>query len=438
MAKGKIVSIANQRVQDLPRSCQLPTIEPFRKRANERHAGVTGKIRREMAPFLWYSVMGIPQSINPDDDPFVQLLLMIDFLQRKLLGINQKPEVASKTREDISDTARLGYEVGKKAATVLNCAVNTKLHRTMRHISDHYLDFGCFRKGATDGNETLHKATKLAYRSTNKQLSKIAPQLLSARAIIETKKHDAHGSQSRSQLLLTRRPVVLSNKNMPEPCTAQEAAESVIPEGHVDRFVLLLEQDIEDTDSSEDAEKAITRSLQPSTNLAIYRVAKSIRFLATVPWCLEQSFSQTIYAGYNVFGYARQDAIQYKKDGGQIHFGVVQAIFSHAATAKSRIALVRRLEATTPDNGNVKVVLEFGNERLKYVQYKGDVKLDCVLPSSLFRPAMLIPDPWVVSKLYGLQRRMNDLPDTPTTRKNMRFFEVAGFKYTSLPEQVCV
>ncbi|CDF39310.1 unnamed protein product [Chondrus crispus] len=84
---------------------------------------------------------------------------------------------------------------------------------------------------------------------------------------------------------------------MPEPCTAQEAAESVVPEGHVDRLVLLMEQDIEDTDSSGDAEKAITRSLQPSTNLAIWRVAKSIRFLATVPWCLEQSFSQTIYAG---------------------------------------------------------------------------------------------------------------------------------------------
>ena len=72
------------------------------------------------------------------------------------------------------------------------------------------------------------------------------------------------------------------------------------------------------------------------------------------------------------------------------------------------------------------------------MQWNGDVKLDCVSPASYVRPVMLIPDPWVVSKLHGPEKRMNDLPDTPKTRKMLRFFEVASYKYTSVAEQVCV
>ena len=307
----------------------------------------------------------------------------------------------------------------------------------MRHISDHYLDYGCFRKGSTDDNETLHKETKKAYRSTNKQLSKIAPQLLSARAIIESNKDDVDCSPSRSQLLLSRRPVVMMDKNISAPSTAAKAVDSADPVSEVSRLVFLMEQDMEDAESEEAAERAILESLHPSTNFPTWRVAKSVRFLATVPWCLDQSFWQNIYAGSSVFGYPRQDAIQYNKDG-QFHFGIVQAIFCHAATENNRIALVRRLGATSPESGNVKVVHQFGNRRLKYVRWNGDVKLDCVSSTSYVRPVMLIPDLWVVSKLHGTEKRMNDLPDTPKTRKMIRFFEVASYKYTSIAEQVCV
>ena len=72
------------------------------------------------------------------------------------------------------------------------------------------------------------------------------------------------------------------------------------------------------------------------------------------------------------------------------------------------------------------------------MRWNGDVKLDCVSSTSYVRPVMLIPDLWVVSKLHGPEKRMNDLPDTPKTRKMIRFFEVASYKYTSIAEQVCV
>ena len=137
----------------------------------------------------------------------------------------------------------------------------------MRHISDHYLDYGCFRKGSTDDNETLQKETKKAYRSTNKQLSKIAPQLLSARAIIETNKDDVNCSHSRSQLLLSLRPVVVVDKSISAPSTAAEAVDSADRVSEVSRLVFLMEQDMEDAESAEDAERAILESLHPSTNV---------------------------------------------------------------------------------------------------------------------------------------------------------------------------
>lgn len=88
--------------------------------------------------------MGIPRTINPDYC-LVQLLLKIDYLQRILLGINREPQFARKTRQDIESIGRLAFEVGKQTSITLQCSVNTKLHRIMRHSPDHFLDYGCFR-----------------------------------------------------------------------------------------------------------------------------------------------------------------------------------------------------------------------------------------------------------------------------------------------------
>lgn len=93
-SKGDVVKISNQRLLDAPRSAQLPSFQPFRKVPGEKQAGITGKMRRDTAPFLWYALMGIPNQTPPDDDPLVQLLLTVDFIQQELLGINRKPDFA--------------------------------------------------------------------------------------------------------------------------------------------------------------------------------------------------------------------------------------------------------------------------------------------------------------------------------------------------------
>lgn len=63
--------------------------------------------------------------------------------------------------------------------------MTTKMHLIMRHITDHFFDDSCIRRGATDDNDTIHKFTKKACGSTNKHLMSIVSQILKDRVHIE-------------------------------------------------------------------------------------------------------------------------------------------------------------------------------------------------------------------------------------------------------------
>jgi len=230
--KCDIVSIANQRILDAPQGAQLSRFQPFRKHAGEKNAGVTGQVRREVSPFLRGTVMGIPYNTAPDNDEMTQLLLLVDFLQCQLLGINKPPSFAARTEQQVEEIAAICFEVGQQVVECLDTFVTTKLHRLMRHTKDHFLDYGCFRKGATDANETLHKATKKAYRSTNRHLSNVAPQLLSARTRIEISSEDQElqlgFTMAAPKPLLTRYAVVSAQQSGNEDKTKRtEATERI-------------------------------------------------------------------------------------------------------------------------------------------------------------------------------------------------------------------
>ena len=64
-----------------------------------------------------------------------------------------------------------------------------------------------------------------------------------------------------------------------------------------------------------------------------------------------------------------------------------------------------------------------------------NVRVDCVDSHSLMRCIVLVPDPWVVSRLYGREKCVAYVPDTVRSRKQMAFFEIAGYKYTSFDEK---
>lgn len=62
-----LVSILNERYAVIPPSARLPYLLPFRLKSDDLHAGMSGKIRRLSAPFLWLCVLGVSDK-DPDED----------------------------------------------------------------------------------------------------------------------------------------------------------------------------------------------------------------------------------------------------------------------------------------------------------------------------------------------------------------------------------
>lgn len=60
-------------------------------------AGMTGLMRRETCTFLWVCVMGINNSVDPDDDPLLQTALELDYINGELLRTNEDVDCMHRT-----------------------------------------------------------------------------------------------------------------------------------------------------------------------------------------------------------------------------------------------------------------------------------------------------------------------------------------------------
>ncbi len=81
--KTDLVRIANQRFSDLPAIFSL-NVAPFRSNENEVHAGMAGKHRRQISPFLWVCLMGLQPYTSADNDLILQAALCLNEIQIQL------------------------------------------------------------------------------------------------------------------------------------------------------------------------------------------------------------------------------------------------------------------------------------------------------------------------------------------------------------------
>lgn len=184
------------------------------------------------------------------------------------------------------------------------------------------------------------------------------------------------------------------------------------------------------------AEQQLQSAKHPTTNKPIWMPRQSARLRATFPWQRGIQVWQTVYAGEHVINSeARKDSILYRVDGEE-YYGILQAIFQHNCATTSRYALIRRLKQVKGEPGNLKVVDEFGNKRYAYCRDGIGILIDFVPRSSFVGMAMIVPDLWTCSKVFGSKKRMKYIPDNQGTQKKRHFFEVMGFKHTSISEQV--
>lgn len=85
----------------------------------------------------------------------------------QLDALNASYDASERTEDDVKSFQTPCFDTGLRHANVLKLKINTKLHRIMRHMGDHLMEFGCCRCGDTDYNEHLHKIRKAGYVATN-------------------------------------------------------------------------------------------------------------------------------------------------------------------------------------------------------------------------------------------------------------------------------
>ncbi|KAI0566558.1 hypothetical protein FGB62_7g37 [Gracilaria domingensis] len=429
---AKSVAIANQRMVDIAGTCRVPKLPPFLVNRNERLAGMTGAIRRKQCPLLWTSLIGVSNR-RPDDDPLVQAALEMAQVQSELFGVNRSPEAAVRTSADIDILQFKCFKLGLSLIDGLGIKMNTKIHRLMRHVKSHLLSFGCIRRGATDANERMHKATKKAYQSTNKHRTEITSQLLSSRS---------SAMQESKQIPINKSMLNVSFASTPISFKPTALLSSPTKKAEPEIFCSKLCETIKNYSSIHDAVDMLscvpynsnpTKYLQKRCELSV-----DVRF----EWWPEQSTSGTrhnIRAGENILNRAHHDAVQYRI-GEYEYTGIVQSLFVIPGEKDMKFALLRRLIRAEAQNGNVRVVHTFNLRRWKYeLSANEQIHLDCIPLSNIRRPTVLVPDLYAL-KESGIAReniKKAYCIDEHHKPQFFSFIELSTYPYTTIAESYC-
>eukprot|EP00171_Calliarthron_tuberculosum_P023381 IDg23381t1 len=420
LRKSVLVRTANQRFADLPRWCGF-NVAPFRSGPDERHANMIGKLRRQLTPFLWVAFMGLQPRTRPDNDMILQAALGVNEVQIQFRGINLPSRACKRTENDIIQLESLCFKTGLYISKSLAIPVNTKLHRLMRHVGLHIRQFGCLRRGETDANETRHKTTKQCYTSTNKRFDQLSKQIITIRSIAEIPlqqylSNDDFGVDN-SGLVPSYDTSLHEKIEMEHQSNDNDQLSQPIVVGHdnglSDLLISQLEQNLVLPNIGN--AKVIALSItSPSLHTRIWFALQSTRLSVSLPCAI----------------YTRRSTRK----------GILEMILEGKTVIGStvRVAVVRRLQPIEPQEGNRKVVEDFGHLRYAYAFHSipdTDVVLDCVSTTQLSHMIPILPDMYDITVRHSVSHRMFQSPDSKEERRNIRFF-VAGISNVNYPGTV--
>ena len=98
--------------------------------------------------------------------------------------------------------------------------------------------------------------------------------------------------------------------------------------------------------------------------------------------------------------------------------------------------VVRRLSTASCDRGNQRVCVLYGHERFQYCfRENGDCVLDLISTSRIRHPVGIVIDGYDYVKRHGVRVRLGSASVTPSERRHIRFFKVAGFQLSSFSEK---
>lgn len=161
MHASKATKVANQGMRDLPRSAKLRKIGLFSQGSDDRMAGVTWQMRREIFPFMWVCVMG-PTDVASDEDPFVRMCLLENEINIQLSGINVAYRETILNDLQVDNLQSVCHKLGEGIVETFGLNVNTKLYGLMWHVKKQLSDFGGLILSTNDLNEKMLKCKTAA------------------------------------------------------------------------------------------------------------------------------------------------------------------------------------------------------------------------------------------------------------------------------------
>lgn len=123
----KLVCATNQRFIDLSLWCSF-NLALFRAGPDERHANMTGELRRQLTSFLWIALLDLQLHTLLDNDMIGQAVLI------QLRGINMPKNATKRTKQEIQKLVKLRFQTGIYVSQALAISINTIFHRLMRHV----------------------------------------------------------------------------------------------------------------------------------------------------------------------------------------------------------------------------------------------------------------------------------------------------------------
>lgn len=415
------LTIANQRLLDIPRCAKLPRVKLFGTSSGQKSSGMTGKIRRDLCPFMWYSVLGLSKH-QPDDDPLLQLYLLADSISSQLSAYNQNIHEKGMTEDNINSLQEQCFVFTKASCDLLEIPVNTKEHRLMHHVRDHLMDFGMIVFGSTSFNERMHKRYKQVYRNTNKHLHNLSSQLIANLREMQCAEHSNVDH-------------LVSPGNVMKPCN---------------RACICMQHDSCYTQQVDDAQTIVEQHCDISSRLnylftykskSLRRTWKELSRLTLdmkIDWMENGTEDEYVYdKRFTVHRRrvtnesVRNDAVVYEHDGVR-RVGLVQSIIQNSTYTCRRNLIIRRLRQIKPDDGNRKLTDTFGHLRYMYhLTHEGNVMLDLVPSYDIRCPCVIVLDPIWHANIYGIRTRLTPSKEDDYESRKSKFFLVNGFVYAS-------
>ena len=317
MTAAQIAGTANQRMKDISKTAKFQRDALFLSSLTESQHSIPGKTRREQCPFLWVSIMGMNTAVDPDKDNLLEAALLASEVQVALNGINVYPVRTQRTAGEIRRIQDICFRLSRKLHEATGLNISTKIHRIMRHVQNQMFSFGSTRVGYTDQNEYMHKTTQKAYRSTDHERLKIAPQLLQSRVRLSVEENDLESrNPGEAQLLLLQgggQQSVIGEQSAHD--NDDERASTTTPQ-EMKAFLEEMESFVSSMKDPKTVSTKIERMKHPTSMRPLWKSLKSTKIPRKLHWWTDNTeTNDTIYASDSFRGGSRQDFVEYHRSG---------------------------------------------------------------------------------------------------------------------------